>query len=78
MLVSLLSDRRTAIVRPGEPQPIFAAASDSSRLVYRAEPGVVGRIDKCGSGWCRIAVGKRQGYIRSSGIWGTSEGEVVD
>ena len=43
-----------------------------------AEQGVVGRISKCGSGWCRIDVGNRRGYISTSEIWGLSEGEVVD
>ena len=40
--------------------------------------GVVGRISKCGSGWCRIDVGNRRGYVSTSDIWGLSEGEVVD
>ena len=48
------------------------------RSRYRAEPGVVGRIDKCGNGWCRIEIGKRDGYIRTSDIWGVGENEVVD
>ena len=78
MLVSLLSDRRTAIVKQGEPRPIHAEANSSSRVRYRAEPGVVGRISKCREGWCRIAIGKRQGFIRTSDIWGVGEGETVD
>jgi SH3-like domain-containing protein len=43
-----------------------------------AEQGVVGRIDKCGSGWCRIAIGKKEGYIRTADIWGVGEGETLD
>jgi SH3-like domain-containing protein len=78
MLVTLLSDRRTAIVKPGEPRPIHVQPSESSAVRYRAEHGVVGRIDKCSDGWCRIAVGKRQGFIRTADIWGVREGEVVD
>jgi len=78
MLVTLLSDQRTAIVRPGEPRAIYEEANEASRVRYRAEQGVVGRIDKCRAGWCRIAVGKRQGYIRTSDIWGVSDGETVD
>ena len=78
MLVSLLSDRRTAIVRPGRPRPIHERADPSSRVAYLAEPGVVGRIDKCRDGWCRIKVGKRQGHIRSSDIWGTAAGEQIN
>jgi SH3-like domain-containing protein len=79
MLVSLLSDRRTAVVRPGDPRPIRADPSDGAKVRYLAEPGVVGRIDHCkGNGWCRIEIGKKEGYIRTSDLWGVGENEVVD
>ncbi len=42
------------------------------------EHGAVGRIDHCQAGWCRIAFDKREGYIRTSDIWGVGENEVVD
>ena len=45
MLVTLLSDQRTAIVKPGEPRPIHAKADGASRVRYSVEHGVVGRID---------------------------------
>ncbi len=79
MLVTLLSDRRTAIVKPGEPRPVRDGPSDCAHARYLAEPGVVGRIDKCkGNGWCRIEIGKKEGYIRTSDIWGVGASEVVD
>jgi len=78
MLSALLSDRRTAIVRPGDPRPIHAEPNAASRVKYRAEHGVVGRISKCSGGWCRISIGKREGYIRTSDIWGVEPNEVVD
>ena len=78
MLVSLLSDRRTAIVKPGDPRAVRADPNDGAKVRYLAEHGVVGRIDKCRSGWCRIAIGKRDGYIRTSDLWGVGENEVVD
>ena len=77
MLVTLLSDTRTAIVKPGEPRPIHAEATDQSIVRYRAEPGVVGRIEACRGAWCRITIGKRQGHIRKSNIWGVSEREEL-
>ena len=78
MLVTLLSDRRTALVKPGDPRPIHAKPDATSPLRYRAEHGVVGRIDKCSGGWCHIAVGKREGYIKTTDIWGVTDGEAVD
>ncbi len=78
MLVTLLSDRRTAIVRPGEPRPIYSSPDPGSAVRYRAEHGVVGRIDHCRSGWCRIRIGDRDGYVRTSDVWGVGPNEVVD
>jgi len=78
MLVTLLSDRRTAIVRPGEPRPVRTDSSGMAKVRYLAEPGVVGRISKCGGGWCRIEIGKRAGYIQTSDLWGVEANEVVD
>jgi len=78
MLVTLLSDRRTGIVKPGEPRNIHAKADANSPVRYRAEHGVVGRLEKCDGTWCRIKVGKREGWIAQGEIWGVSEGEAFD
>jgi SH3-like domain-containing protein len=78
MLVTLLSDRRTAMVKPGDPRPIRADRSDAARVRYLAEAGVVGRIEKCRDGWCRIEIGKKDGYVRTADIWGVGADEVVD
>jgi SH3-like domain-containing protein len=78
MLVSLLSDRRTAIVKKGDRRPVRVEPSEGARVRYLAEPGVVGRIDNCASGWCRIEVGRRDGYIRTADIWGVGASEVLD
>jgi len=78
MLVTLLSDRRTAVVKPGKPRPVHTDASASARVRYVAEPGVVGRIDHCGDGWCRIEIGKREGYVHASDLWGVGTDGVVD
>jgi SH3-like domain-containing protein len=78
MLVTLLSDRRTALVKPGEPKPVRVKPDDGAKVRYLSEPGVVGRISKCASGWCRIEIGTREGYIHTSDLWGVSENELVN
>ena len=78
MLVTLLSDRRTALIKAGEPRPIRVTPDAGAKVHYRAQPGVVGRIDKCRAGWCRIEIGKRTGYISSGDIYGLSANEVLD
>lgn len=78
MLVSMLSDRRTAIVKRGEPRPIRGGPDDGAGVQYQAEQGVVGRISKCKQGWCRIEIGNRKGYIKTSDVWGVGDNEVVN
>jgi SH3-like domain-containing protein len=78
MLVTLLSDRRTGMVKPGQPRAIRVGAYDSAKVAYEAEPGVVGRLSKCSDGWCRIEIGSHRGYIREADIWGVNDGEVLD
>lgn len=78
MLVTLLSDRRTAIVKPGDPRPIRSQPSPGAPIAYRAEAGVVGRIDKCRIGWCQIEVGSKRGFIRAEDVWGLSPGEILE
>jgi SH3-like domain-containing protein len=78
MLVTLLSDQRTAIVKQGRPRALHVEPSSSSPVRYRAEAGVVGRIEKCGGRWCLMKIGQREGFIQVSDIWGVTPGEKVD
>jgi SH3-like domain-containing protein len=78
MLQRLLSDARTALVTGREPRPIHEAPRESSRIRYRAEPGVVGRVSKCAGSWCLFDVGGRKGYVRRDHIWGVEPGETLD
>ncbi|MEO6226079.1 MAG: SH3 domain-containing protein [Sphingomicrobium sp.] len=78
MLVTLLSDRRTALIKAGTSRPVYAKADTNARVRYQAEPGVVGRVSKCRDGWCRIEIGKRNGFVRTDDIFGVGANEVVD
>ena len=79
MLVTMLSDRRTAMIKPGEPRAVRSDPDDNAAVRYMAEQGVVGRIDHCkGNGWCRIEIGKKEGYVRTSDLFGVGDNEVVD
>ncbi len=78
MLVRLLSDARTALVTGEEPRPMHEQPDPAARVRYLAEPGVVGRISRCASGWCQLDVGGRRGFIRTEHIWGVDPEEVVE
>jgi SH3-like domain-containing protein len=78
MLVTLLSDKRTALIKAGDPRPIYSEPKTHSRVRYRAEAGVVGHIDHCDGGWCHISIGRREGYVEESNLWGVDPNEAVD
>jgi SH3-like domain-containing protein len=78
MLATLLSAQRTAVVTGDSPAQMFAEPSSSARLNWRAEPGVVGKISKCESGWCLFDAGGKTGYIEVDHIWGIDAGEIVE
>jgi SH3-like domain-containing protein len=78
MLVSLLSDQRSGIVRGADAQPMHESANEGAPVRFRAEPGVVGRVSDCEDNWCLFEVGQRSGYIRTEVIWGVESGEAID
>jgi SH3-like domain-containing protein len=69
MQVNLLSEDRTALVK-GEVRPLRERPESDARVLWRAEPGVVGHISDCARGWCKIDVLGRIGYIEIGQIWG--------
>ena len=77
MLVSLLSDTRTGIVRGDSPRSMHEEADERSPVRFRAEPGVVGRLSHCETGWCRFDVGGRNGFIRADYLWGLGRNETI-
>ena len=61
MHVRLLSDTATAIVTAAQ-APMHEGASETSRTLFRAEKGVVGRIGSCSGGWCAFDVKGQKGF----------------
>ena len=72
MHANMLSRTRTAIVT-GPVIAIRAEPQDGAKLLWRAEPGVVGQLGDCEKGWCEFAVDKREGWVRQDQIWGAGE-----
>ena len=77
MQANLLSGTRTAIVRGSGPVELREKPHAGSRLLWRAAPGVVGRLSQCGNGWCRMDVKGQAGFVSVGGLWGVEAGEVL-
>jgi len=70
---NLLSKDRGALVVGEGLAAIRADRSDSAKLKWNAEPGVVGKLGDCEAGWCAFDVGGRAGFVRADRLWGTGE-----
>lgn len=77
MLRTLLSDRRTAIVT-GDVTELRETPEFDGNVLWRAEPGVVGRISQCAGGWCWFDVHGKAGYVQETHLWGVDPGEQLD
>jgi SH3-like domain-containing protein len=84
VLGSMLSGRRTAILRPWDVksgQTTSTALRDDDREGARpiafAEPGVLASIISCDGTWCRLSIGEVRGYIEQKTLWGVYQGEIV-
>lgn len=75
MLAMLLAKRRTGVITGGL-QPIHEQPGEGGRVLWQAEPGVVGRLSRCDGQWCRIQIGERTGYVAEGALWGTGPGEA--
>jgi SH3-like domain-containing protein len=71
MQANLISEKRTAIVR-GDVRPMRDEPNEGGRIVWRAAPGVIGKISECADGWCKFDVMGRIGYIATAHLWGAN------
>lgn len=70
---SLLTRTRGAIVVGEGLAEIRAEPAASARLRWNVEPGVVGELGDCASGWCEFSVEGHAGHIQQARLWGTGE-----
>lgn len=69
ILRRLLNPERGAIVT-GEGVAEIREGPGHGKVLWQAEPGVVGKLGDCADGWCRIDVTGRRGFIRQNRLWG--------
>lgn len=75
---TLLSGERTALIKGEDLAPVREKPEDAARMVVRLEPGVIARIEKCDTGWCRVSAGGFKGWISRNSLWGIYENEELN
>ncbi len=69
MLAQFLTRTHTGMVKGGE-AAIRESKDGSGKLLWRAAPGVVAKIDDCEDGWCKADIDGRKGFIEADKVWG--------
>jgi SH3-like domain-containing protein len=81
VIQSLLSGRRTALVKPwakGEILPLYNRPDDKAALDAKLQSGVIGTVRSCNGGWCRIYGSGFDGWIQQTDLWGVYPNEKID
>lgn len=75
MLARFLKRDRGAIVtgKRGHLAEMREKADPSSKLLWKLEPGVTGKLGDCAEGWCKFDVAGHAGYVRQEAVWGAGE-----
>ncbi len=73
IMVNMLVIGHDGFVIGKDPAEMHEAPDGNSRLLWRLQPGVLGKLGDCSAGWCRFTVNGRGGYVRQVGLWGAAE-----
>jgi|SRR5690606_13317867 len=73
IVARLLDPDRGAIVVGDGLAEMREDPEPSARVLWRAEPGVVGALGECADGWCEFDVAGREGWVRAERLWGAGE-----
>jgi SH3-like domain-containing protein len=73
---SMVSDRRTVVVTSQSPAKIMDGVGERAKLVAKAQPGVVARLEACKPDACEVNADGTEGWIDKKDIWGVGASEV--
>lgn len=73
MLARFLSRERGGFIRGEGLTEMRAKGGEDARVLWRLEPGVVGKIDDCKEGWCKFEVAGHAGFVREARVWGAGK-----
>lgn len=73
MLARFLTRERGGFIRGKGLAEMREKAEDGARVLWKLQPGVVGKIGDCTEGWCRFGVDGHVGFVRETRIWGAGE-----
>ena len=76
---STLSGKRTLVIT-NSTQTVRKYGNVQSTVIAEAEPGVIGKLLSCeiSNDWCKVELGKYQGWLRRTQFWGVYAREFIE
>lgn len=73
VVARFLSRERGAIVTGKDTTDIREEPNPESRLRWKVEPGVIGKLGECESDWCQLDIAGHKGWVRQARLWGAGD-----
>ena len=73
---ALLSGRRSVAVYPGE-AVLREKPEGIATPLARLAPGVIAAIHECSADWCNLKLGKTEGWVQKTALWGIGPDEII-
>lgn len=73
---SILSQKRSVIIKTKEPEMLYRSDNLRSRIVAKLEPNLVCSLVKCSKVWCKLKCQDYTGYVSRESVWGVYEHDV--
>lgn len=72
ILSQFLTRERAGIVE-GSITGLRENKDGTGQILWRVEPGVIGKLGECAGAWCAFDVDGRKGFIRAESVWGAQK-----
>lgn len=76
VLDRMITAKRQVVIE-GATRGLYKEPDPNSRLVARAEPGVIARLIDLRGPWCNIQAGAYRGWVRRDEVWGVFPDETL-
>lgn len=64
--------RRTVMRTRPEPLDLRRSPNPEAPVAARLAGSAIAQLDQCRDGWCKVSVGRTEGWIEQAEVWGTA------
>jgi SH3-like domain-containing protein len=74
---SMLSGKRYIIITGNKNITAYKKPDEKSSPLFKLEPEVRAKLNKCDKNWCLIEIEKHRGWVQKTHLWGVYNNEEL-